>query len=186
MDMPNLQSTSIEVDLAELLRTCSEFRLEFTDRLISLAEEANKQKYIGQTVGYMSRQIAELEQVQAANLGALQARLLDQYEYSADRRFKSRAFLRFLSLGLTGRKDADDASTAAYQEMERLGKAMEQMTARQMITAVLSRLELLKVLTGSSHGGIDLALRLLERVLPPEEYRQLLEVASRATDEAGE
>ena len=180
MDIPNIGTTETRIDFADMMRALKDHQTEVLGVVTKLIEEANEFKFRGQTIGYMSRQLSELEQIHAENLGALQNRLLDQYEYSADRRYGSSRLKRIATLGGSGRNDADLAAEGAFAEMESLRDAIEQMNQRQIVAALMTRLRLLEHLAGSREGGIELAMELLQAVLPGRDYRRIVAMALEA------
>ncbi len=181
MDM-HRRTTNVDLNLGEMMGAYQRHQ----DATLRLVQELIKNSSPAQLVGWMAKQMNELERLHALAYAARQGRLVDVYLDGADRRYEARKFLRGLSLGLSGRRDADRASAGALEEMSRLGAEFEQMSERQLITALASRIRLLQELAGSEEEGTELALALLESVLPTHAYQRILRLAAnteRQTDE---
>jgi len=180
MDFGTLGTSETKTDTAETLRALNERQAGFLNVATKMIEEANAFKIGAQSVSWALKQIADLEQIHARNLIHLQSRLLDMYEYSADRRFDAARFKRLLTAGLSGGRDADRAAEGALAEMDRVRDTIEQMNARQLLAALATRARLLQQLGGPREGGVELAMELLRAVLPDEDYRRIVSLALEA------
>ncbi len=180
MDM-HRRTTETRVDVGEMMGAYQRHQ-EATLRLVQELIKLNRREQI---VGWMSRELGQLERIHALAHAARQGRLVDVYLDGADRRYGARRFLRGLTLGLSGGRDAERASAAALEEMSRLSAELEQMSERQLITALASRLRLLQQLAGSEQEGTELAMALLESVLP-EAYQRILRLAANTEHQTDE
>ncbi len=181
MDM-HRRTTNVDLNLGEMMGAYQRHQ----GATLRLVEELIKNGRREQLVGWMAKQMGDLERLHALAYAARQGRLVDVYLDGADRRYGARKFLRGLSLGLAGGRDAERASAAALEEMSRLSAELEQMSERQLMTALMSRLRLLQELAGTEEEGTELAMALLESVLPTQAYQRILRLAANAgrqTDE---
>jgi len=162
-----------------------EERIDHAEVLSSVAEMlegVRDLKFRAQIIGYITKQLSDIELAHAQTQGRLMARILEIYRTGSQRRYDSRAFLRFLSLGTSGKKDADSASGGALQEVKQLITTMEKMNQKRIENAVLARLPLLRFLAGTSQEGNQLAMRMLQAYLP-DQYRRIIASQNRPEHE---
>ena len=142
-----------------------------------LVKLAGHSEELFQLLGWICRQLLELEKIHAISRGQLQLRAFDGYCFSADRRYRSLGLRRFLTARASAIKDADLAAAGARTEIQELLAVFEEANQRQLAQAVLSRLTLLQQVAGSHQDGTKIALELL-KVFTPDQYRRIIELAS--------
>jgi hypothetical protein len=144
-----------------------------------LAKEGNELRYQATLANYISLQISQLQLEHAKSLAHLQSRLIDLYEYSADRRYGAGWVKRLFTAGSSAGGDAEMAAAGALAEMERVRDAMDALRERQMRDAILSRLPLFRAIAGSRKGGLLAAMRVLQ-VVAPKEYAKIVDATEPA------
>lgn len=145
---------------------------EILDALVELIKHSNESNFRDKLIGFITRQLFELEKINAERAGMALDHILDIYEASVERRSSLGFIERIFSFLGFGKPQEDPAEGALY-EMERILSTLEDINRKRIANTVIARLPLLMLMDKSRNGYQEIVTELLRRHMP-QEYRGIL------------